>query len=106
MNYEDEIKALLDSPSKLIMKEPFKRGGHLKRTPSRTRCNIGDAFEANLPNFEYEIVTQEQFMRELDPNCHDVMFDENLPSICVKLKDGYYEIKQQRTPVAFQHRIM
>ena len=106
MTYEEEIKELLNSPNKLIMKEPFKRGGHLKRNPSVTRCNIGDTFEAQLPNFEYETVTQEQFMRELDPNCHDVMFDENLPSICVKLKDGYYEIKQQRTPVAFQHRIM
>lgn len=106
-SYEDMIKTLLDSPTKLKQKEPFKRGGnYINRSQNDPKCEIGETREAQLPNYKYEVVTQEQFMRELDPNCHDVMFDESLPSICIKLKDGFYEVKQQRTPVAFQKRIM
>lgn len=105
-DYENLILEWLNSPAKLMQKEPFKRGGRIGNVTVNKTCNIGETREAQLPDFKYDVVTQEQFMRELDPNCHDVMFDDSLPTICVRLKDGLYEVKQQITPVAFQKRIM
>ena len=51
-------------------------------------------------------MTQSQFKKELDPFSHDVLFDENLPSICMKTKDGgYIDIKYQRLSLPFQKNI-
>ena len=106
-DYKNIITDLLSSPQKLITKKPFTRGAERGVMPSISNtCEIAGTITASLPKYKYYTVPQEQFLRELDPNCHDVLFDENIPSICVKLKDGgYYEMKYQKTPVAFQERI-
>lgn len=106
-DYKNIIADLLSSPQKLITKKPFTRGAERGVMPSISNtCEIAGTITASLPKYKYHTVPQEQFLRELDPNCHDVLFDENIPSICVKLKDGgYYEMKYQKTPVAFQERI-
>lgn len=106
-DYKNIITDLLSSPQKLITKKPFTRGAERGVMPTiPNTCEIAGTITAKLPRYKYCTIPQEQFLRELDPNCHDVLFDENIPSICVKLKDGgYYEMKYQKTPVAFQERI-
>ena len=108
MNYKKQIQELLKDPMKLKQKKPFTRGAD-DSTDSYgndvNAVNVGETIEARLPNYRRFAVSQEQFMRELDPRCHDVLFNENLPSICVKTKRGMAEVKFERMAVAFQKLI-
>ena len=109
MNYKEQIKELLSDPIKLKQKKPFTRGADTNVESGHGgvhTVNIGDTMEANLPNYRRYVVSQEQFLKELDPRCHDVLFNENLPSICVKMKrGGFQEIKFERMAIAFQKLI-
>ena len=100
---EEYIKEFIAHPEKLLMKKPFTRGMEPIDTDCEKDVGVNGKIEAKLPKFKKRVVTQEQFMRELDPNCHDCLFDENIPSICVKVADNdFREIKYQRTAIPFQ----
>lgn len=107
MDYKGQINELLQDPHKLKKKKPFTRGARRDSSRASERyVEIGHTVDANIPHYHYEVVTQEQFMRELDPNCHDVLFDENIPSICVKIADGdYRDIKYRKMAIPFQRNI-
>ena len=103
------IEWLLSHPEQMLMKKPFTRGSS---TYSVNDGNCGSEESvtalrtAVLPDVMKTIVTQDKFMKELDPGSHEVLFDENMPSICVKANDGaFYEIKFKRTALALQERI-
>lgn len=106
MNKDNKlIKELLSNPLKLIEKKPFVRGeangGRI--TNSVSSADLATPVVATLPNYKVRTISQEQFLRELDPNCHDVLFDDNIPSICVKMKNGNYnEIKFEKIAIPFQ----
>lgn len=104
INYDDLITELLKHPDKLKVKKPFTRGGRMK-----TNCNIehtvevGEKIDVSAPNYRKITVTQEQFVRELDPNCHDVLFDDNIPAICVKTRQGgYMEVAYKKMAIPIQ----
>ena len=107
-NRKDEIKEMLANPDLLLMKKPFTRG--IKSLPNVQtavrRVNANEAVRARLPRYTTVEIPQEQYARELDENSHNVLFDENLPSICVKLQDGgYNEIRFERTALPMQKLI-
>lgn len=106
---EEQIKELLANPNKLKSKKPFTRGAerdrNIPRLHSRT-SGVGEMMEVNAPRIRRYIVPQEQFLRELDPACHDVLFNENLPSICVKIADNdYREITFDRVALPIQRLV-
>lgn len=106
MNYKALITELLSDPQKLKQKKPFTRGAEEIRTYLPATTDINGTIEAVLPTYRREIVTQEQFMHELDPNCHSVLFDDNIPSICIKVKNGgYQDIQFNKMAVPFQKNI-
>lgn len=108
LDYKEQIKSLLADPEKLKTKKPFTRGAELKDNGAyRSKTlNIGETLPAYLPFLQKMIVPQEQFLRELDPQCHDVLFDENIPSICVKVaQNDYRDIKYNRMSVPLQELI-
>lgn len=103
------VEWLLSHPEEMLMKKPFTRGS-CTYSVYDNNCgaeeNVSALRRAVLPNVMKTIVTQDKFMKELDPDSHEVLFDENMPSICVKANDGaFYEIKFKRTALAFQERI-
>lgn len=109
MTREEIVKYLLANPEKMLLKKPFYRGSN---TITMSDRSDGESHETNtvlpaaLPSVKKRIVTQERFARELDPECHDVIFDENIPSICVKKSDGEaYEIEFRKSGIAMQERI-
>lgn len=107
MNYKDLIKDLLSDPNKLLQKRPFTRG-YDRRIKSELpdTIELNDTLSACLPRYRREVVTQEQFMEELDPQSHAVLFDDNIPSICIKTKDqGFVDIQFQKMAVPFQRNI-
>lgn len=108
---QDIINDYLANPQKLLLKKPFLRGTSslaIKDSMDGNMVKTNAMREAVLPKVYKNVVSQERFARELDPNCHSVIFDENLPSICVKEKDtnNYLEIKFKKFGIAFQRRIM
>lgn len=106
--YREQVEILLSDPEGLKRKKPFTRGAEHGTTGGwhEKTVDITGSVQVQPPIYKKRIVTQEQFLRELDPMCHDVLFDDNIPSLCVKLNDGsYQEIKFARSPIPFQRNI-
>ena len=101
------IKELLSDPDKLLQKKPFTRGLDPDVMPChQDSVEQNTTVAANLPRYRQTIVTQEQYMQELDPNSHKVLFDSNIPSICIKTKrGGYQDIEFSKMAVPFQRNI-
>ena len=103
MGYRELIDELISNPEKLIIKKPFTRGAERDGYDSGRSIRMGETRSAELPRRRYKVISQEQYMNELDPECHDVLFDDNIPSICVKVSDGdYREIRHRRTAIPIQ----
>lgn len=108
-NYKLQVQELLSDPEKLKTKKPFTRGvdfSHCGCNRSQATAEIGHTVSATLPVYRRKVVTQEQFMAELDPSAHLVLFDENIPSICVKIADGdYRDVKYHKAAIPIQKQI-
>lgn len=107
----DIINDYLKSPEKMLLKKPFLRGTstpYINDSSDGCDIDISTVRAAVLPRVKKKIISQERFVKELDPNSHNVIFDENLPSICVKLKgeESYREISFKRFGIALQQRIV
>lgn len=103
------VEYLLSHPDELLKKKPFFRGSS---SPVSDDVYDGDNLSVTVkvrvstPLIEKNIISQSRFLKELDPNSHEVMFDDNLPSVCVKLKGGgFHEIKFKRMGIPYQQRI-
>lgn len=107
MNVREDIQALLNDPERLLQKKPFTRGADRTYFPRiKKTTEVGETMQVNLPKYRRYNIPQEQYLRELDCACHDVLFDENIPSICVKLKDGSYsDIRFEKTSLPIQQLI-
>lgn len=107
MNNKELIKELLSSPQKLIKKKPFTRGFVREVKSSKEySVGVGESFDSVLPRTRMKVVSQEEFLRELDPSAHNVLFDDNIPSFCVKLNDGKVnEIRHEKVAIPFQKLI-
>lgn len=106
---QDIINDFLSNPQKLLLKKPFTRGtgnAGIKDKNDGKEIVASCKSEAVLPRFKRVVVSQERFAKELDPQSHDVIFDSNLPSICVKLDDGgFQEINFKKFGLPMQIRI-
>lgn len=103
-----QIDELLKDPISLIKKRPFTRGitDPYSDKYANTKISIGETLEAKLPTLRKEIVTQDEFLQELDPSSHKVLYDQNIPSITMKTdKGGYVEIEYKKMAVPFQRLI-
>ena len=94
----------------LLSKRPFLRGGNSPAASdpmSGMDVSSTGKVRVRVPMRRGYVVSQEKFLKELDPRLHDIMFDENIPSICVKLRNGgYTEIKYKKVGVPYQKRIL
>ena len=108
MDYQARIDYLISHPEELVKKKPFTRGVTESKGVGYIGKDVGvnEHFDAVAPSYRMNVVTQEQFKKELDPFSHAVLFDENIPSICMKTKEGgYLELHYQRLSVPFQRNI-
>lgn len=102
-----QIERLLAQPDKLLKKKPFCRKildkGQLSSSIDSGTVDLTGTVSVALPNIRMDVVTQAQFMEELDVYSHRVLFDENVPAITIKSnKNGFMEIEQYRMAVPFQ----
>lgn len=102
--------SLLENPEKLLYKKPFTRGcsdSGLRSFRNKDKVEINEKVRACHPKLRRYVVTQEQFATELDPHSHKVLYDENIPSITMKLQDGTYaDIEYKKMAVPFQRNIL
>lgn len=106
-NYREYIASLLSKPDELMKKKPFTRGSDRSvGTMVEKFVNMNETLTAKAPTTRRYVVSQDTFLRELDPECHDVLFDDNIPSICVKINDDdFREVKFSRMSLPIQKNI-
>ena len=106
-----DVVKLLKNREKLLRKKPFTRGGTIDRrfTRQNQKVSAGGKVTATLPRLKRYTITQDDYAAELDPYMHSVLFDENIPAICVKTKDsgdGAVDVKFAKMAFPFQRIIM
>lgn len=106
MTPSEQIEYLISHPEKLLLKKPFTRGGEDTARIMNTEVYAGEKIQVRIPDFRKKVVPQMKFMAELDPNCHDVLFDQNVPSITAKTDRGYVEIEFKKMAIPFQRMIV
>lgn len=108
MTPQEQIEYLLAHPEELIKKKPFTRGSESAFHDSEDNdAAVGETVTASLPDFSRKIISQARYLAELDPACHDVLFDDNIPSITAKVgEDQYLEIKFRKLAIPFQKMIL
>lgn len=105
---QELVAKLLANPDKLLYKKPFTRGASSEsgRGDACEEIGISSTIKVELPQYKRRTVSQDRFLREYDPMAHDVLDDENIPSICVKLQDGgYSDIVYKKISIPFQRII-
>jgi len=100
------LDILLDK-DKLLERKPFTRGATVKTNSKKAqKINPGQLVRAEPSRIRKHVISQDQYIEELDPEMHSVLFDENIPSICVKLENGgVQDIKFVKTALPFQETI-
>lgn len=103
-----DVAALLKDREKLLRKKPFTRGGKLvPNGKSYKDVALGTTIAVRHSAIKREVVSQDQYITELDPYMHTVLSDENIPSICVKTaENGVMDIKFVKTAIPIQACIM
>lgn len=104
------LEYLLAHPDELLKKKPFTRGSDKPEPESPDNNGVSDVGEvqtATLPQLERKVITQSRYLAELDPASHDVLFDDNIPSITAKLNNGtFVDIEFKKMAVPFQKAIL
>ena len=103
-----QVEALISKPEQLLRKKPFFRGSgtYAVNEPIVGDRDVNELMDARLPKTKMTPISQEQFLKELDPDCHKVLFDQNVPSICTKLEDGsYVEVEFNKMALPYQKNI-
>lgn len=109
--YENQIIALISNPDKLLQKAPFYRGYDMDnkmywKFPKKS-IGLNETVQASIPRIKKRIVTQDEFLMELEPHNHKVLYDQNIPSITMKLDNGgWAEIEYKKMAVSFQKNIL
>lgn len=109
-NTRQQIAALLADPEKLLATTPYYRRIDASRADydifGRTSESVGAKVRATLPSVKRVEVPIGALLREADPWSHDVLTDENIPSIYVKnTKGGFIKVEQKRMPLPYQQCI-
>lgn len=102
------VEYLVSHPEELKKKKPFKRGVSDWRDSEVISSDVdfNASQSATLPKMKYRTISQEEYLRELDPQSHKVLYDQNIPSITMKLDSGgYVEIEYKKMAVSYQRNI-
>lgn len=110
-DYREQIDKLINNPSELLNKQPFFRGydqiSNIFSAFIPKTVGINDTIKATLPMLKKRVITQDQFLMELEPSNHKVLYDQNIPSITMKLDNGtFVEIEYKKMAVSFQQNIL
>lgn len=92
-DYKEQIKKLLSKPDDLLVQKPFYRGIDSDSNNQSSSQSVGfnEMVRVEIPDVKLKTISQSEYLKELDPNSHKVLFDDNVPSITMKLNGGGYQ---------------
>lgn len=100
-------KAYLDSPDKLLYKKPFTRGADSALIESyRYDAILDNPTFAHIPDFTGKVISQTQYLLELDPNSHAIVYNDDLPRLSSNPNATWDEANPYRASFAFQSQIL
>lgn len=108
MSREEIKEELLSDPLLLKQKKPFTRGSTLDINYFDTPKNVSlnEYIDAKLPKIKKISVSQDTFLQELDPESHKILYDNNIPSISMKIgRNNYVDVEYKRVAVSYQRNI-
>lgn len=100
-------ETFLSAPDKLLYKKPFTRGAN----EDYIRIYKQDVFDdsnliAEIPAFTGRTISQAQYLLELDPNSHAIMFNDDLPRLSSNPNASWDEANPYRASFSFQSQIL
>lgn len=104
---DKEVRKLLRSRERLLRRKPFTRGASFVKGSKMLKSSFGGTVPAMLSSVRRNVVSQDVYESELNPYMHRVLFDKNIPSICVRTEgNGYMEVEDFRTAIPMQQSIV
>ena len=107
LGIREDVKPYLLNPDKLTTTYIVRRG--LTSTPASVK-NItvknNEQVVAELPDVTYNGVPQKKLLAEYEPASHSVTKDEGIPSISVRVLDGYAPVADLVTTHPYQKNIL
>lgn len=108
----EQVQELLNNPEKILQKKPFFRGYDTSCVCNNIlnnylkRAGFTDMVSVTLPQLKKRVITQDEYLMELEPENHKVLYDQNIPSITMKLDNGgFVEVQYKKMAVSFQQNI-
>lgn len=97
----------LSNPEKLLYKKPFTRGVN-EDYIQLFRDDIAFDSEtiAKLPSYSGKSISQAQYLLELDPSSHAIMFNDDLPRLSNNPNASWDEANPYRASFSFQKQIL
>ncbi len=82
-----DINWYLNDPTRLLQKIPFTRGCTERRLKDTSKqiVDINQTVLAQLPTNEAKTISQDVYLMEYDPSMHDILFNQSIPTIAVKI---------------------
>lgn len=100
-------KELLLDPAKLLFKKPFVRGVNDEYIRIYNQDTFDDdALVAQIPSFTGRTISQAQYLLELDPNSHAIMFNTDLPRLSSNPQATWDEANPYRASFSLQAEIL
>lgn len=97
----------LNDPVKLLHKKPFVRGVNDEFVRIYRQDVMDDtSLVAEVPSYTGKTISQAQYLLELDPNSHAIMFNDDIPRLSGNPNARWDEANPYRASFSFQSQIL
>ena len=94
-------------PAKLLLKKPFTRGANEEYIRIyRQDVFDSDSLVAEVPAFTGKTISQAQYLMEIDPNSHAIMYNDDLPRLSSNPNASWDEANPYRASFSFQAQVL
>ena len=95
------------APTKLLYKKPFTRGANDEYIRIYNQDVMDDtSLIAEIPSYTGRTISQAQYLLELDPNAHAIMFNDDLPRLSSNPNASWDEANPYRASFSLQSQIL
>jgi len=99
-------KEFLLDPTKLLYKKPFTRGANEDYIKIFRQDVMDDtSLVAEIPSYTGKTISQSQYLLELDPSSHAIIYNDDLPKLSHNPNASWDEANAYRASFAFQSQI-
>lgn len=101
------MEKYIKNPTLLLKKKPFTRGVSDDYIQIFLSEEMDDgSLLASVPSYKGKPISQAQYLRELDPNAHTIMYNEDLPKLSSNPNATWSQANFYRAAFPFQRNIL